>query len=207
MRPLVPALRAVVPRPRRAARRAGRRGRPRHPVPMGAAVHPAAGRGGPPGGHALGDRWFVDETYVKVAGRWRYVYRASTSTARSSTCSLPYAGTQGSAALLSAGPRQARVPVESPRTSSAYTIATGRAAAGTVIETEQYADDRIEADHPRLKARLRPMRGLERDRTPWRSSLATPSSRTSDAATTSWLSEEPASRRIRSRVRRVGHQD
>jgi Transposase and inactivated derivatives len=26
--------------------------------------------------HAVGIRWFVDETYVKVAGRWRYVYRA-----------------------------------------------------------------------------------------------------------------------------------
>jgi len=26
--------------------------------------------------HAVGDRWFVDETYVKVAGSWRYVYRA-----------------------------------------------------------------------------------------------------------------------------------
>src|SRR6266852_4837136 len=25
--------------------------------------------------HTVGDRWFVDETYVKVAGRWRYVYR------------------------------------------------------------------------------------------------------------------------------------
>jgi DDE domain len=25
---------------------------------------------------AVGDRWFVDETYVKVAGRWRYVYWA-----------------------------------------------------------------------------------------------------------------------------------
>ena len=25
--------------------------------------------------HAPGDRWFVDETYVKVAGRWVYLYR------------------------------------------------------------------------------------------------------------------------------------
>ena len=26
--------------------------------------------------HGAGDRWFVDETYVKVAGRWVYLYRA-----------------------------------------------------------------------------------------------------------------------------------
>jgi transposase, IS6 family len=26
--------------------------------------------------HLAGDRWFVDETYVKVNGRWRYVYLA-----------------------------------------------------------------------------------------------------------------------------------
>jgi IS6 family transposase len=28
------------------------------------------------GRHAPGDRWFVDETYVKVSGRWTYLYRA-----------------------------------------------------------------------------------------------------------------------------------
>ena len=26
--------------------------------------------------HRVEDRWWVDETYVKVSGRWRYVYRA-----------------------------------------------------------------------------------------------------------------------------------
>ena len=26
--------------------------------------------------HAVGQRWFVDETDVKVSGRWRHVYRA-----------------------------------------------------------------------------------------------------------------------------------
>src|SRR6476660_2481899 len=29
-----------------------------------------------PARHATGDRWFVDETYVKVAGRWTYLCRA-----------------------------------------------------------------------------------------------------------------------------------
>jgi transposase, IS6 family len=39
--------------------------------------------------HAPGDRWFADETYVKVAARWTYLYRPSNSTARSSTCCYP----------------------------------------------------------------------------------------------------------------------
>jgi hypothetical protein len=29
-----------------------------------------------PARHASGNKWFIDETYVKVAGRWAYLYRA-----------------------------------------------------------------------------------------------------------------------------------
>ena len=35
----------------------------------------------------------------------------------------------------------------------------------TLHDTTQYANNRVGADHGRLKARLRPMRGLKRDRT------------------------------------------
>jgi len=43
--------------------------------------------------HAMRARWQVGETYVRVAGKWRYVYRAIDSSARSSTCSPPHAWT------------------------------------------------------------------------------------------------------------------
>ena len=36
---------------------------------------------------------------------------------------------------------------------------------GAFHNTDQYANNRIEADHGRLKSRLRPMRGLKCDRT------------------------------------------
>jgi len=51
-----------------------------------------------------GDRWFVDETYVKVGGVWRYVYR-STSMDKSSTSSSPRAATRTRPAGSSNGHR------------------------------------------------------------------------------------------------------
>ena len=52
--------------------------------------------------HAVGQRWFVDETYVKVGGRWPFVYRAISS-ARSSTCCSPPGGTPRPLAGSSSG--------------------------------------------------------------------------------------------------------
>jgi hypothetical protein len=43
--------------------------------------------------HAAGDRWFVDETYVKVAAGGGTCTGQSTSTGRSSTCCCPSRGT------------------------------------------------------------------------------------------------------------------
>ena len=111
--------------------------------------------------HSTGDRWFVDETYVKVAGRWTYLYRAIdqhgqvidvlVSTRRDATAARTF---------FARALRVGSVPVE---------VTTDRAwVYSRVIEdlvpaaghlTEQYANNRVEADHGRLKARLRPMRG------------------------------------------------
>jgi transposase-like protein len=47
----------------------------------------------------------------------------------------------------------------------ALTRAIDDLAPSALHNTTRYANNRIEADHGRLKARLRPMRGLKRDRT------------------------------------------
>jgi hypothetical protein len=39
--------------------------------------------------HAPGDRWFADETYIKIAGQWMYLYRAIHQHGKSSTSCYP----------------------------------------------------------------------------------------------------------------------
>jgi IS6 family transposase len=44
---------------------------PGWPYSVIAALEPSG-----PARHAPGNRWFVDETYLKAAGKWTYLYRA-----------------------------------------------------------------------------------------------------------------------------------
>jgi transposase-like protein len=117
--------------------------------------------------HAVSGRWFVDETYVKVSGVWRYVYRAVDDQGQvidvyvSARRDITAARRFFTAAITAHG-----TPAE---------VVTDLAQAlETVVEeqmpdafhnTERYANNRVECDHGRLKARLRPMRGLKTDRT------------------------------------------
>jgi transposase, IS6 family len=116
--------------------------------------------------HAVGDRWFVDQTYVKVAGRWPYVYRAIDQfgqvidvfvSARRDTMAA-HRFFQGAIGTTKVAP----VEVVTDRAGT-YPMVLQELLPAAWHQTEQDANSRVEADHGRLKARLRPMRGLKRD--------------------------------------------
>jgi IS6 family transposase len=117
--------------------------------------------------HSVGDRWFVDETYVKVAGAWRYGYRAVDQHGQvidvlvSKQRNIP-AATRFFETMLSgrARPKEVTTDLAAPLLRVVDDLL-----AEVLHDTSQYANNRIECDHGRLKARLRPMRGLRTDRT------------------------------------------
>jgi transposase, IS6 family len=116
------------------------------------------------GRHRVGDRWQVDETYVKVAGRWVYLYRAVDQYGQVIDV---YVSAQRDTASARRFFQRARtttgvVPIE---------VITDRAPTYPRVldelwpaawhHTEQYANNRMEADHAQLKRWLRPMRGIK----------------------------------------------
>ena len=116
--------------------------------------------------HTPGDRWFVDETYVKVRGRWRYLYRPVDQFGQVVDVLVARKRDKTAARrFFTRALAGATSPTE---------VATDRAPAyprivedmlpGAVHVTVKYANNRIEADHGRLKARLRPTRGMKKDR-------------------------------------------
>jgi len=114
--------------------------------------------------HAPGDRWCVDETYVKVAGRWVYLYRAIDQYGQvidvlvSEKRDLE-ATRRFFTRALEHGTRPSEVTTDRE---AAYPRVLDELLPAACHVTEQYANNAVEADHGRLKARLRPMRGLTR---------------------------------------------
>ncbi|HTE71332.1 MAG TPA: IS6 family transposase [Actinomycetes bacterium] len=116
--------------------------------------------------HAVGDRWQVDETYVKVAGQWRYVYRAIDQLGQIiDVFRLPTAQRQSSSPFLRAGYRRTTVRPSEVVTDRAptYPMVLEELLPAAWHRTDRSANNHIEADHGRLKSRLRPMRGLKQD--------------------------------------------
>ncbi len=110
-----------------------------------------------------GDRWFVDETYVKVNGRWTYLYRAVDQFGQVIDVWLSVRRDLTAArAFFARALATGVVPVEvTTDRAPAYPRVLDELIPTAMHNTEQYANNRVEADHGRLKARLRPMRGLK----------------------------------------------
>jgi transposase-like protein len=118
--------------------------------------------------HSPGDRWFVDETYAKVNGVWRYVYRAVDQHGQVVDV-LVCARRDATAArqFFSRALATLKVSPSEVVTDAApvYPAVLEKLIPSAWHHVEQYANNRIEADHSQLKHRLRAMRGLRTDRT------------------------------------------
>ena len=114
--------------------------------------------------HVPGDRWFVDETYLKVAGQWTYLYRAVDQHGQVIDVLLSARRDLAAAwRFFARALRAGTVPVEvTTDRASVYPRVLDELVPSALHAFEQYANNPVEADHGRLKARVRPMRGLKR---------------------------------------------
>jgi IS6 family transposase len=117
--------------------------------------------------YSVGDRWFVDETYVKVVGVWRYVSRAVDQHGQVIDVLVSRrrnvaAATRFFVTMLAGHdrPREVTTDLAAP-----LLRVVDELLPDVLHDTTQYANNRIEWDHGRLKARLRPIRGVRTDRT------------------------------------------
>ena len=117
--------------------------------------------------HWPGDRWFVDETYVKVNGVRRYVYRAVDQYGQVIDVLLSARRDAAAAHRFTRALRTLKVAPSEVVTDAApvYPGVLDELLPAARHHVEQYANNPIEADHGQLKRRLRPMRGLQTDRT------------------------------------------
>jgi IS6 family transposase len=114
--------------------------------------------------HSPGDRWFVDETYLRIAGRWCYLYRAVDqfgqvidvllSARRDANAARAFFGS----AMMTTQTQPVEVVTDRAH---AYIRVIEEAVPAAWHHVERYANNPVECDHGRLKARLRPMRGLK----------------------------------------------
>lgn len=108
--------------------------------------------------------WYVDETYVKVAGSWCYLYRAIDRDGHLIDVRLSETRDMGAAkcffqqAVATVGHAPARITTDGH---DAYPRAIRETVGSDVVHrTNSYLNNRLEQDHRGIKQRYYPMRGF-----------------------------------------------
>jgi IS6 family transposase len=108
------------------------------------------------GRHSPGDRWHVDETYVRVNGVWRYVYRAVDQYGQvidvlvSARRDADAAGRFFRRALSVLKVKPGEVVTDA---AAVYPVVLDELIPSAWHHVERYANNPIDADHSRLKQR------------------------------------------------------
>ena len=120
----------------------------------------------------LADSWRVDETYLRVGGRWCYLYRGVTSrgdtldfylSTRRNTTSAKKFLAKALRSTAHAGPPRVINTDKNAALAAAITELTADAVCATSVQHRRvkYLNNRIEGDHGRLKRILGPKCGFK----------------------------------------------
>jgi transposase-like protein len=128
---------------------------------------------------AVTGKWHIDETYIKVRGQWRYLYRAIDSNGDtvefwfSEKRNLTAAKRFLRKALKRHG-RPGRIVIDGSQTNREAILScdmtdrlwdrSRRQLTPIRIRQSRYLNNRIEQDHRGIKRRIRPMLGFKSDR-------------------------------------------
>ena len=118
---------------------------------------------------AVGSSWRVDETYIKVNGQWRYLYRAVDK--QGQTVDLPLTKNRDQAAAVGFFKKAIcnndvpeKITLDGSRAyhqAVAELKAEGVLPAQTLVRTNKYLNNMIEQDHRKVKQRCYPMLGFK----------------------------------------------
>lgn len=116
-----------------------------------------------------GRRWRMDETYIKIKGQWKYLYRA-VDTAGQTLDFLLTAKRDATAALRffrkairqHGEPEVVTIDKSGANTAALATLNAGKPDEETItVRQSKYLNNLVEQDHRNIKRRIRPMLGFK----------------------------------------------
>ncbi|MFC0139332.1 IS6 family transposase [Erwinia mallotivora] len=118
---------------------------------------------------AVGRRWRMDETYIKVKGQWKYLYRAMDTVGqtidflltvkRDATAALRFFR---KAIRQHGEPEVVTIDKSGANTAALTTLNAGKPDEETItVRQSKYLNNLVEQDHRNIKRRIRPMLGFK----------------------------------------------